>query len=63
MRIIGVKKCSPEDCPYCIPDDTNKKYNWCNAYTNQQRISARIKTFPEICPLGGLIHQRDEYIG
>jgi len=51
MKIIEVERCAVDECPYCIPTAYNNSWNYCNAFKNQQRINAKLKTFPHICPL------------
>lgn len=52
MRIIYVERCSPEECPYCIPDSYRRDTNYCNGFVNSKpSVNVNIKTFPKICPL------------
>jgi hypothetical protein len=51
MRVAIVERCSPDECPYCRPDVYRISINHCTMYKNSQKVSARLKTFPHICPL------------
>jgi hypothetical protein len=50
-RYIIVKKCQPDECPYCMPTSYNKSENFCVAKDNGMKVNARIKYFPKDCPL------------
>jgi hypothetical protein len=50
MRYLEVERCGTEHCPYCLPHLTREDMNYCHAYVNPFRISAKVKTFPRHCP-------------
>ena len=54
MRYIEVKKCGPENCPYCMPDPFRSTINHCYALYTTPTLNSKIKTFPKFCPLDKL---------
>jgi len=51
IRTITVERCSCETCPHCIPDKYKTTVNYCGALEDMPEISAKVKTFPKLCPL------------
>jgi len=57
-RYIEVKKCSPDECPYCTPSSYASSVNLCKG--REMEVSASLKYFPKFCPLDEMKEENNE---